>query len=115
GFGVYSFMYCMSTDPRPHQESRSYFWTTLPREWVALYDKNAYIEVDPRITLTCGRTTPLVWDAATVGGDARVRRFLDHAAQYGIRSGVVVGFSDLTNARFGVVFNSRSEEHTSEL
>ena len=106
GFGFESFMYAMTTDPRPHHDSRSYVWTTLPHEWIMQYDKNSYVEVDPRITLTWGRTTPLVWDAATIGGDAKVRRFLDHAAQYGIRSGVAVAFSDPTHARFGVAFNS---------
>ncbi len=71
GFGFESFMYAMTTEPRPHHDSRSYVWTTLPREWIAEYDKNAYVEIDPRITLTWGRTTPLIWDAATIGGDAR--------------------------------------------
>jgi DNA-binding CsgD family transcriptional regulator len=106
GFGFESFVYGMTTDPRPHHDSRSYVWTTLPREWIAEYDKNAYVEVDPRITLTWGRTAPLIWDAATIGGDAKVRHFLDHAARYGIRSGVAVAFSDPTHARFGAGFNS---------
>ena len=104
--GFESFFYAMSTGPSPHHESKSFVWTTLPAEWITIYDKNAYIEVDPRITLSWGRTTPLVWDAATIGGDAKVRRFLEHAAQYGIRSGVAVAFSDATNARYGVAFNS---------
>jgi DNA-binding CsgD family transcriptional regulator len=106
GFGFDSFMYAMTTDPRPHHDSRSYVWTTLPAEWIAEYDRNAYVEVDPRITLTWGRTTPLIWDSATIDGDARVRRFLDHAGRYEIRSGVAVAFSDPTHARFGVAFNS---------
>jgi len=106
GFGFESFSYALTTDPRPNHDSRSYVWTTFPREWVALYDKNAYVEVDPRVTMTWGRTTPLVWDAATIGGDARVRRFLDDAAQYGIRSGVAIAFSSATHAKFGVSFNS---------
>jgi LuxR family transcriptional regulator, quorum-sensing system regulator LasR len=105
-FGFESFMYAMTTDPRPHHDSRSYVWTTLPHEWITEYDTNAYVEVDPRITLTWGRTTPLVWDAATIGGNAKVRHFLDHAAKYRIRSGVAVAFSDPTHARFGVAFNS---------
>jgi DNA-binding CsgD family transcriptional regulator len=104
--GFESFFYAMSTGLTPHHESKSFVWTTLPDEWIAIYDKNAYIEIDPRITLSWGRTTPLVWDAATVGGDAKVRRFLEHAAEYGIRSGVAVAFSDAMNARYGVAFNS---------
>ncbi len=106
GFGFESFMYAMTTDPRPHHDSRSYVWTTLPKEWIEEYDRNAYVEIDPRITLTWNRTTPLIWDAATIGGDAKVRDFLDHASRYGIRSGVAVAFSDPTHARFGVAYNS---------
>ncbi len=43
-FGFESFMYAMTTDPRPHHDSRSYVWTTLPHEWISEYDKNAYVE-----------------------------------------------------------------------
>ena len=106
GFGFDSFVYGMTTEPRPHHDSRSYVWTTLPREWIAEYDRNSYVEVDPRITLTWGRTTPLIWDAATIGGDSKVRHFLERAAHHGIRSGVSVAFSDPTHARFGVGYNS---------
>lgn len=106
GFGFDNFTYTVSTDSHPRHETRAYVWSTLPREWVALYDKNAYVEVDPRITLTWGRTTPLIWDAATVGGDAKVRAYLDHAAQYGVRSGVTISFSDLRYPRCGTSFSS---------
>jgi DNA-binding CsgD family transcriptional regulator len=105
-FGFESFVYGLTTDQRPHQDSRTYVWTTLPREWIEEYDRNAYVEVDPRIVLTWGRTTPIVWDSATIDGDLKVRRFLEHAAIYGIRSGVAISFSDATHARFGVGFNS---------
>jgi DNA-binding CsgD family transcriptional regulator len=106
GFGFDNFTYTVSTDSHPNHETRAYVWSTLPREWVALYDKNAYVEVDPRITMTWGRTTPFIWDAATVGGDARVRAYLDHAAQYGVRSGVTISFSDLRYPRCGTSFSS---------
>jgi DNA-binding CsgD family transcriptional regulator len=104
--GFESFFYAMSTGVRPAHESKSYVWTNLPREWVHAYDKNAYIEVDPRITQTWDRTAPLIWDAATIAGDGKVRQFLEHAAQYGIRSGVAVAFSDARHARYGMTFNS---------
>jgi len=36
--GFDSFMYGMSADPKPtRRDTRSYVWTTLPREWVELY------------------------------------------------------------------------------
>lgn len=106
GFGFESFMYAMTTDPRPHHDSRSYVWTTQSLEWISEYDRNAYVEIDPRITMTWRRSTPLIWDAATIGGDAGVRRFLRRAARFGICSGVAVAYSDPTHARFGVAFNS---------
>ena len=88
--GFASFMYGMSTSPQPNRESRSYVWTTLPREWVAIYDENAYIEIDPRLTHCWQHVTPFVWDRHCSSTDASVTAFLDHAAEYGVGSGVVV-------------------------
>jgi len=105
--GFDSFMYGMCTsDSRPDHDSRGYVWTTLPREWVALYDRNAYVDVDPRLTETWNRTAPYVWDAATINGDAQVRQVLADAARYDIRSGVVVSFRDIDHARIIVALNS---------
>jgi DNA-binding CsgD family transcriptional regulator len=106
GFGFDSFIYAMATDPQPNHDSRSYVWTTLPRVWVAEYDRNAYVEIDPRVTTSWGRTTPLIWDASTIGGDAKVHHFLDRAASHGIRSGVTISFSDSRYPRCGASFNS---------
>ena len=104
--GFESFIFAITTDPQPHQESRSYAWTNLPNEWLLEYDRNAYVEVDPRITLTWGRATPLIWDTATLSAEPRVRAFLDRAATYGICSGVTVSFSDTRQPRFGASYNS---------
>jgi len=105
--GFESFMYGMGThETRPNQDSRGYIWTTLPREWVVEYDRNAYVEIDPRLAETWNRTTPLIWDAATIGGGKRVREFLSRAALYGVRSGGVVSFQDLNHARIIVALNS---------
>ena len=105
--GFDSFMYGMCTnETRPHHESRGYVWTTLPREWVVQYDRNAYVEIDPRLAETWNRTVPLIWDAATIGGDLRIREFLDHAGRYGVRSGVVLSFQDPDHARIIVALNS---------
>ncbi len=105
--GFDSFMYGMCTnETRPHHESRGYVWTTLPREWVVEYDRKAYVEIDPRLAETWNRTAPLIWDAATMRGDKRVREFLNQAAQYGVRSGVVVSFQDPDHARIIVALNS---------
>ena len=104
--GFETFIFAMTTDPQPNHDSRSYVWTTVPREWVAEYDRNAYVEIDPRMTLSWGHASPLIWDAATIEGNANVRAFLDHAAKYGICSGVTVSFSDAKHPRFRASFNS---------
>ena len=105
-FGFDSFLYAMSTASRPDRDSKSYCWTNLPKEWVLAYEANSYIEVDPRITETADRTTPFVWDSATLMSKPRLRKFLNHAAQYGIRSGVACAFCDVSRARMGFMFNS---------
>ncbi len=105
--GFDSFMYGMATvDPRPQHDSRTYVWTTLPSEWVALYDRMSYVEIDPRLTHTWNRTAPYIWDAALINKEWQVQRFLEDAARFGIRSGVVVSFSDASHARIIVALNS---------
>jgi LuxR family transcriptional regulator, quorum-sensing system regulator LasR len=106
GFGFETFLYAMTTEPHPSRDSRSYYWANQPQEWIAAYEANAYVEVDPRITLSADRVTPLVWDAAAIDGDRRVREYLNHAAQYGIRSGVVCAFRHASQARMGLILNS---------
>jgi ATP/maltotriose-dependent transcriptional regulator MalT len=67
GFGFDSFMYGRLTEPRPQRDSRSLLWTAHPREWLAQYDRNAYIEVDPRVTHTSERVTPFVQRPLSMG------------------------------------------------
>ncbi len=108
--GFDSFMYGMSTASHPLRDSRSYVWTTLPREWVSIYDQNAYIEIDPRLTETWQRVTPLLWDRHSHAGDLRAIAFLDHAAQYGVGSGVVVPLRDPLHAMVVVALNAKTRE-----
>lgn len=109
-FGFDSFMYGMSTASQPLQESRSYVWTTLPREWVAIYDQRAYIEIDPRLTHCWQRVTPFLWDRHVANGDKSVIAFLDDAARYGVGSGVVVPLRDPLHPLVLVALNSEQRE-----
>jgi DNA-binding CsgD family transcriptional regulator len=104
--GFDHFMYGMSTDSRPNRDSRSYVWTTLPQAWVAFYDRNSLIEIDPRITQTVNRTSPLLWDSAAFESGSDATRFFQYAERFGIRSGVVVSFRDPDHARIVVALNS---------
>lgn len=105
-FGFESFVYGISTGSRPDRDSRIYAWTSLPAAWLEAYDENGYIEVDPRVSGGLQRASPFQWDAASIPGPLRVRQFLDHAAEFGIRSGIVVAFNGLDNSRVGFGLNS---------
>jgi len=92
--GFSSFMYGFTTTTSPTRESQVYFFATAPREWSLHYERQNYIEIDPRITIAVKNTAPVPWDEATAleksspKHRARVQRFLDDASGYGIRSGV---------------------------
>jgi DNA-binding CsgD family transcriptional regulator len=79
----------------PLREARQYAWTSSPSPWMREYDARGYSEIDPRIAY--GWATwppPLVWDQRLGQHNARVRRFLEHAALNGIGSGLVIYFRD---------------------
>ena len=106
--GFDSFMYGMSADPKPtRRDTRSFVWTTLPREWVKLYGERGYIEVDPRVTKTYNRNLPFIWDAAEFQNDPMCRDFLKDAARYGVSSGVAISFRDPDHGRVLVAINSK--------
>ena len=106
--GFDSFMYGMSADPKPtRRDTRSFVWTTLPREWVKLYGERGYIEVDPRVTKTYNRNVPFLWDAAEFENDPMCKDFLKDAARYGVCSGVAISFRDPDHGRVLVAINSK--------
>jgi LuxR family transcriptional regulator, quorum-sensing system regulator LasR len=106
-FGFDSFMYGATAAPYPHQESKSYVFTTLPRAWVQRYDQQAYIEVDPRVKRASETSLPLLWDQASERGKGhRIDSFLVDAAAHGVGSGVAFGAHDLRTGVVLVALNS---------
>jgi LuxR family transcriptional regulator len=106
--GFDSFAYALSTNPRPDREARLFIFTTMPPEWMVLYDKNAYVEVDPRVQRVYDSTLPLIWDQTDFRGkDARTDKFLDDAARYGTRSGIAFTLHDVGHGGIMMVFNSQ--------
>ena len=106
-FGFDSFMYGASATPYPDQESKSYVFTTLPRAWVARYDQEAYIEIDPRVKRASESAVPLVWDQASEGGrSVRQDAFLADAAAHGVASGIAFGVHDIRAGLVLIALNS---------
>jgi LuxR family transcriptional regulator, activator of conjugal transfer of Ti plasmids len=105
--GFDTFMYGLSTVFRPGQDSYVYFFTTAPHEWVKRYYQAAYIEIDPRIEAAMESTLPYIWDQSTERGkSARLDRFIDDAASYGICSGVAFILPDSNRASVLLCLNS---------
>lgn len=104
--GFEHFAYAITTTVRPTRDSRSFMWTTMPWEWMAKYGQKAYMEIDPRITMTTDRNTPFVWDSADFKDRDDLRSFFADAAEYGTRSGVSISVNDPTFVRMGFAFNS---------
>ncbi len=68
GFGFDSFLYGLSMSPRPDREAHLYVFTTLPLEWMQIYDQKAYVEIDPRIQLVYDSTAVALWDQTSERG-----------------------------------------------
>ncbi len=110
-FGFTSFLYGVSTCPRPDKEAQLYAFTTLPLDWLAIYDRKTYIEVDPRIRLVYDTTMPAIWDQHTFRGTSkRVDEFLDDAAKFGVCSGLAFFLHDVNHRGIMIAFNSNQAE-----
>jgi LuxR family quorum-sensing system transcriptional regulator SolR len=105
-FGFASLMYGCCADHEPARSPAMRMWATDPHEWLDVYERNAYADIDPRLTRTADRTAPLLWDGAALGGGGRLRRFLDDAGRYGIRSGVALSFRSPDRRRIVVALSS---------
>jgi LuxR family quorum-sensing system transcriptional regulator SolR len=106
--GFDSFMFGISLSLRPNADSSSFVYTTLPDEWVKVWDERAYVEIDPRVQVGMDTTLPLIWDQTTYRGRSRrLDAFLDAAMGFGVASGVSVPIRD-SRSRFAVcALNSR--------
>lgn len=73
-------------------------WTSAGDDWLACYREGGYHRLDPRLTMTRGRTVPVVWQSAHVDTSRDTHGFRTDAARRGIGSGAAVSVVD---ARFG--------------
>ena len=93
--GFDSFLYAVGTSKNLRQDERFYIWTTVPPDWVSEYDRNSYIEIDPRVSYGWSMwPTPLLWDRRIAAGNERVKAFLARAAKFGVGSGLAIYLRD---------------------
>src|SRR5437764_4897046 len=93
--GFSSFMYGVATGQTLHRDERFFIWTTAPQAWVAEYDQNSYVEMDPRASYAwASLSPPLIWDRRIGNGEPKAELFLNRAATHGIGSGLAVFMLD---------------------
>jgi len=92
------FMYAVTTSLHPTQESRAYTWTSVPGEWVRMYDERAYIEIDPRLHGAWDSALPYLWDRANCARSPAQQAFFDAATTYGVVSGIAVALRNRFDA-----------------
>ena len=98
-----------SEDARPGAERAASMWSTEASNWPARYCDAGFASVDPRVTLSARRLTPVIWDTADLAPDSPLtRRFLAEVTRQRIRSGVAVSFRHASNWRVVVAFDSNA-------
>ena len=106
--GFDSFAYALTTSNRPDKEAQIFVYTTMPAEWMMIYDQKAYCEVDPRMQLVARSTMPILWEQRDFRGkSSRQDEFLNDAAKYGTLSGLIYALYDISHGGFITVFNSK--------
>jgi LuxR family quorum-sensing system transcriptional regulator SolR len=106
--GFDSFMYAVGT--KPTQDSRTYVWTSLPTEWVRMYDQRAYIEMDPRVQAAMASMLPVIWHRGAFPDSPENRAFFDAASDFGVASGVAMLVRNQVHAPAIFVLNSSVAE-----
>lgn len=106
-FGFDMFEYGVSSTPNPDRNGVAYVYTTKNGDWVRHYDRMGYIEIDPRMALTCKSAVPLAWDQSTARGmGVQVDAFLDDALRHGIGSGLCFMWHGPSDSHIAVTLNS---------
>ena len=96
--GFDSFAYALTTSNRPDKEAQVFVYTTMPAEWMMIYDQKAYCEVDPRMQLVARSTMPILWEQRDFRGkSSRQDEFLNDAAKYGTLSGLIYALYDISH------------------
>lgn len=111
GFGFEVINFAVNMTLRADRDPLVYVFTTMPAEWVAIYDERSYIEVDPRVQALLHVPLPMIWDQESLGGkSAKVDEFLAAGRRYGLGSGIAVGFVDLKSHAVFLALSSSVEK-----
>lgn len=110
--GFDHFTYGASNTLHPDKNGTTYAYWTAPDEWMHAYAAKGFIEVDPRVFLTCKSAIPLIWDQTNVRGIGHnVDVFVDTAKRFGICSGVSFMLHGPYDGHAALIFDSHIERN----
>lgn len=105
-FGFSSFSFILTTTPRPLKGSMLYVYTTADKGWFTNYERERYVEVDPRLLLVEDTSLPVIWDEDSERGRSpRCDAFLADALAHGIGSGMALALNNKRQHSMVVMFN----------
>ena len=109
-FGFDTFSCSVSMCIHPQSEGVHYNFNTMPAAWLVVYDQRSFVEVDPRVQWLIRTQLPIIWDQASFRGTSpQIDEFLDTGLDYGLGSGVAVGFADVRGHGVMVCLNSAQQ------
>ncbi|HVF62979.1 MAG TPA: LuxR family transcriptional regulator [Casimicrobiaceae bacterium] len=106
-YGFDTLFYCYAPAVFAVAGSELHVLTNMPTEWVDVWEKKGYRDVDPRIHHIRESTLPLIWDQPSLRGRSkRVDAFLDDAQRFDARSGLAFKVDDAHHATVLMAFDS---------
>src|SRR5689334_10668141 len=84
--GFDSFIYGFRV-PLPLSEPCQYILSSYPREWLAHYDQQRYLAIDPVLRHGLATVVPYTWDDLD-RSDPRVAQLFREAAEHGLAHGL---------------------------
>lgn len=70
-------------------DAHEFVLSGYPASWRQIYEQQGYAATDPTVAHCLASSLPLVWSSHSFE-DPRVMAFMEHARQYGLRSGLTV-------------------------
>lgn len=116
GFDSFSYAGSVLPSPKPAGNLMYHGWASVTPEWLIRYAEKVYASADPRIYRMWESYVPQMWDNTSERGlSQRIDQFLDDAMDYGVGSGVTMGFVTTLGARALFALNHRRADITSSV
>lgn len=90
-----------------------YLKGNVSAEWLALYNRKHFINIDPTISHCASRLTPLLWGPKIFTGNKQ-KAMYEEAANFGLRSGISLPFHGIKGEK-GILHLAKNETPNEQL